>query len=52
MISSARFRHQVKCLIVKKGWRQLKKWCYPQTNQVAPDNLQSDVPNMEIEEIS
>jgi hypothetical protein len=50
MISSSRFRHQVKFVLVKKCCKWWKQWCCFGNNQIAPHNAESDGPNIEHEE--
>jgi hypothetical protein len=49
MISSSRFRRQVRLVLVKKCWQRLKHWCYFNDNQIGPVNTESEDPNLELE---
>jgi hypothetical protein len=51
MISSSRFRRQVKLVLVKKCWQRWKHWCCCNNNQIGPVNTESEGPNMEVEGI-
>ena len=37
MVSSARFRRQVKHILIKKYWRKCKQWCSYNRNQIDPN---------------
>ncbi|CAF0819729.1 unnamed protein product [Adineta steineri] len=50
IISSSRFRRQVKYVLVKKCWKRCMQWHYLTNNQVAPQNVESFSANMEVEE--
>ncbi|CAF0896019.1 unnamed protein product [Adineta steineri] len=41
IISSSRFRRQVKYVLVKKCWKRCMQWHYLTNNQVAPQNVES-----------
>jgi hypothetical protein len=50
MISSSRFRRQVKVVLVKNCWQRLKHWFCFKNNQIDPVHTESDGTNMEVEE--
>lgn len=50
MVSSSRFRRQVKLVLVKKCWYRIKFCCGSNPNQIAPDNGTSYGTDMDIEE--
>ncbi len=50
MITSSRFRRQVKFVLVKKCWQRWKHWCCFNNNQIGPANPESEGPDMEPEE--
>jgi hypothetical protein len=53
MISSSRFRRQVKIVLVKKVWQQWKSCCCFIHNQIGPDNAESlHERNVDLEEIN
>jgi hypothetical protein len=52
MISSSRFRRQMKIVLLKKCWQRWKTWCCYGNNQVAPQNAELHGTNIEIEENS
>jgi hypothetical protein len=51
MISSSRFRRQVKLVLVKKCWQRWKRWFCSKSNQIGPVDTESVGTNMELEEI-
>jgi hypothetical protein len=51
MMSSSRFRRQVKLVLVKKFWQRWKHWCCLKSNQIGPVNTESDGTDMELEDI-
>ncbi len=50
MVSSSRFRRQVRLVLVKNCWKRWKHWFFFNNNQIGPVNTESDGPNMELEE--
>jgi hypothetical protein len=50
MISSSRFRRQMKHALVKNCWQRWKHWCCFNSNQIVPVNAESDDRHMEVEE--
>jgi hypothetical protein len=52
MISSSRFRRQVKIVLLKKCWQRWKTWYSCSHNQVAPQNAELHGTNIELEENS
>ncbi|CAF1099012.1 unnamed protein product [Adineta ricciae] len=48
-VTSARYRSQVKYLLVKKYWRRVKHLCSSNRNQVVPNNAPSSNSSMELE---
>jgi hypothetical protein len=50
MISSSRFRRQVKVVLVKKCWQRWKHCFCSNNNQIGPLHAESDDRNMELEE--
>jgi hypothetical protein len=50
VISSSRFRHQVKIVLVKKIWQEWKSWCFFAHNEITGENAQSHDANIELEE--
>jgi len=53
VISSPRFRRQVRIVLVKKVWQRWKSCCCSIHNQIGPDNAES-LPdtNVDLEEIN
>jgi hypothetical protein len=49
MISSSRYRRQVKYVLLKKYWRQWKNCCCIKENQIHPDNNRVSQSNIELE---
>ena len=47
--SSSRYRRQVKYVLMKKCWRQLKKWCCLIENRIRPKNSVFSYQNIELE---
>ncbi|CAF1449980.1 unnamed protein product [Adineta steineri] len=52
IISSSQFRRQVKFVLVKKCWNRWKNLCRFRNNQIAPENIEVNNFNMELEEIN
>jgi hypothetical protein len=50
MISSSRYRHQVKLVLLKKCSQRWKHLFSSRSNQIGPVNTESDGTNMELEE--
>ena len=50
MISSSRFRRQVKYVLIKKCWQRWQCWCCSNNNEIAPENVDSLGVNIELEE--
>ncbi|CAF1488694.1 unnamed protein product [Adineta steineri] len=51
MISSPRFRRQVKYVLVKKCWNLCKFWCCLRNNQTHPENIEQINSHMVLEEV-
>ncbi len=49
MISSSRYRRQVKYVLLKKCWRQWKNCCCIKENQIHPNNTRVSQSNIELE---
>lgn len=49
VISSSRFRRQVKLVLLKKCWYRWESWCSLNQNQVIPENRNSYVGETEHE---
>jgi hypothetical protein len=50
MISSSRFRRQMKHALVKNCWQRWKQWFCFNNNQINPVDRESDGRHMEVEE--
>jgi hypothetical protein len=50
VLSSSRFRRQVKLALVKKCWQRWKSWCRSRHNRIGPQTSEIHGVNLELVE--